>query len=109
MTETKPPTAKVVPLHNGLAHLATMRRWVAWREETRTRVNGTEFTTKIPYDPRSNRLARIPTDPSTYGTRAQAERRWCQLDDGRRGGVGISTTISSWASIWTAASTHRPT
>src|SRR5262245_6239065 len=64
-------------------------RWVAWREEERTRQDGSKFKTKIPYDPNSLRHARIPTDPSTYGSRDQAERRWNRLDDGRPGGVGI--------------------
>jgi hypothetical protein len=74
---------------NNLADLAEMPRWVAWREEERERADGTSVKTKIPYDPNSNGQAKIPTNPATWGTRAKAERRWRQLDDGRPGGVGI--------------------
>jgi putative DNA primase/helicase len=63
--------------------------WVAWREEMRPTKDGAEKPTKIPYDPNCNQQARIPTDPSTWGTRKQAEQRWRKLDDGRPGGVGI--------------------
>jgi hypothetical protein len=76
----------VLSIRNGLADIP---RWVAWREEIIKRKDGTELATKIPYDPHNGRRARIPTDPSTWGSRKQAERRWRELDDGRRGGVGI--------------------
>jgi RecA-family ATPase len=68
-------------------------RWVAWQEEWITLADGREKLTKIPYDPHSGHKARVPTDPSTWGTRAQAEDRWermkRRITDGRRGGVGI--------------------
>jgi hypothetical protein len=79
------PKDIVLPLDD----LADAPRWVAWREEVRTRKDGTEYKTKIPYDPNNDRLARIPTDSSTWGTRKEAERRWRKIDDGSRGGVGI--------------------
>src|SRR5215813_13572097 len=67
---------------DALAHLP---RWVAWREETRG-----GKPTKIPYDAYTNRQARIPTHPETWGTRAQAERRWCcWWSVAATGGVGI--------------------
>src|ERR1700730_6094602 len=73
-----------------LEDFATLPRWVAWREETRRRQDGTVTKTKIPYDPNRDQQARIPTEPSTWGTREQAERRWHQLDnDGRVGGIGF--------------------
>src|SRR5262249_23805287 len=72
-----------------LADLAEVPRWVAWREEVHVRKDGTKFKTKIPYDPNRSGQARIPTDPGTWGTRAQAERRWRELDEGKPGGVGI--------------------
>ena len=72
-----------------LDDLAEVPRWVAWREETRKRNDGSEYTTKIPYDPNGNGKARVPTDPATWDTRNRAERRWRELDHGKPGGVGI--------------------
>jgi hypothetical protein len=74
---------------NDLDDLAEMPRWVAWREEDRERNDGTELKTKIPYDPNGNGQAKIPTEPSTWGTRAEAKRRWSRLNDGSRGGIGV--------------------
>ena len=73
-------------LHNGLAEAP---RWVAWREEEVRRQDGSKLKSKLPYNPHSGRKARIPSDPTTWGSRAQAEQRWAKLDDGRRGGIGI--------------------
>jgi hypothetical protein len=83
----RPQTMRV----GSLDDLADLPRWVAWREEERERQDGSKYRTKIPYDPnRLNEQARIPTDPATWATRAQAERRWRKLDDGQcRGGIGI--------------------
>jgi hypothetical protein len=84
----RPKTPRVESIDD----LANLPRWVAWREETRERQDGSKYQTKIPYDPnRLNAQARIPTEPATWGTRAQAERRWHKLDqDGKcRGGIGI--------------------
>jgi putative DNA primase/helicase len=71
-----------------LHDLADEPYWVAWREEQR---NGK--TSKVPIDPRTGRRAQVPTNPETWGTRAQAERRWHDLkrdlDDDLRGGIGI--------------------
>jgi AAA domain len=72
-----------------LDDLAELPRWVAWREEIRERQDGSKYPAKMPYDPNSNGQARIPSDPATYGTRAEAQRRWRELDDGSCGGVGI--------------------
>jgi hypothetical protein len=73
-----------------LADLANLSRWVAWRQETKRRADGSTFKTKIPYDPNSDQQARIPTEPSSWGTRDQAEVR-CRtlLRRGDVGGVGI--------------------
>ena len=76
-------------LPQNLDDLALMSRWVAWREEARRNQDGTEYMTKLPYDPHCNGRAEVPTNPNTWGTRAQAKRRWQKLDNGRRGGVGI--------------------
>jgi putative DNA primase/helicase len=65
-------------------------RWVAWRVEIKLGKNGKERTEKVPYDPSSDRQARVPTDPRTWGTRDEAEERCRDLlghDD--VGGVGI--------------------
>jgi hypothetical protein len=72
-----------------LADLNDARTWVAWREELRTRKDGTKARAKIPYDPNASRRASIPTEPATWGTRGQAERRWHELNDGGPGGVGV--------------------
>jgi hypothetical protein len=74
-----------------LADLADAPRWVAWRQELRRNKDGEQVKTKIPYDPRTGRLARIPTEPSTWNTRAKAEWRWQRLHDAEHevGGVGI--------------------
>jgi AAA domain len=74
-----------------LADLADSKRWVVWCEEEKTRTDGSTYLTKIPYDPNSNGQARVPTEPSTWGTREQAEQRWDELrrSDDDNGGVGI--------------------
>jgi AAA domain len=75
-----------------LDDLVNHPRWVAWRAETHQRNDGSKFKTKIPYDPNRQRQARIPTDPSTWGTRAEAEARWEELQreaPNALGGVGI--------------------
>jgi hypothetical protein len=64
-----------------LADLTDTPRWVAWRQEMRRRADGTEHPTKVPYSPHEG-LARS-NDARTWGTRAQAERRWQQLNIGR--------------------------
>jgi len=72
---------KQLRLGNGLAN---QPRWVAWRQET---VKGKP--TKVPYSP-SGVKARIPSDPSTWGTRKEVERRWNKLKRaGRPGGIGL--------------------
>jgi hypothetical protein len=73
-----------------LAELAALPRWVAWREDQIEANDGSKKRTKVPYDPHTRYKARIPTEPATWGTREQAERRCRSLlrrDD--KGGVGI--------------------
>jgi len=55
------------PRNITLASLADLPRWVAWQTEDR---NGK--ATKVPYDARKQRKAKA-NDPTTWGTRAQAE------------------------------------
>ena len=66
-----------------LNDLAENRSWVAWAEE-RTQ-NG--MTTKVPKNPYTGYNARVPTDPSTYGTRAEAIS--CRKKINGNGGIGI--------------------
>jgi hypothetical protein len=93
VTMTKLAINNTAKKETSLDDLATLPRWVAWREEMITAKDGTERPTKIPYDPhRRSSRARIPTDASTWGTRKQAERCWEGLrenDDDAIGGVGI--------------------
>ena len=74
-----------------LDDLAVLPRWVAWREEIRINKERKEYKAKIPYDPNTHQQARIPTEPSTWGSRDQAERRCRSLLHHRNavGGVGI--------------------
>jgi len=81
-----PFTKKRTVRGTSLDDLAEQLRWVTWREEMQPTKNG---PTKLPYDPATGRLARIPSEPATWNTRAKAERLWQQLDDGSRGGIGI--------------------
>src|SRR4051812_29118851 len=66
-----------------LDKLATLPRWVAWRNEKRD-----EKITKVPYSPRGDRKAEA-NDPSTWGTRAEAEARAGVIVNGAGGGIGI--------------------
>ena len=74
-----------------LDDLADLPSWVAWRQKQRQRRDGEGKPTKILYDPHTGRPARIPTEPSTWGTREEAEQRWRRLREGddEVGGVGI--------------------
>jgi hypothetical protein len=78
------------PKVNDPNSLRDLPRWVAWCEETRERKDGSSIKTKIPYDPNS-RFRAQSDDPTTWGTRTQAQRRWAQLKNSgrRRGGVGL--------------------
>jgi hypothetical protein len=67
-------------LADSFKSLTHARLWVAWREEIQ---NGR--ATKIPKNPATGRNASVPTDPSTYGTRAEAETRGEKI----QGGLGI--------------------
>jgi hypothetical protein len=71
--------------HSSLADFANAKRWVAWRMETRK-----DEPTKMPKNPATGGNARVPTAPSTYGTRVAAEKRWQKLErKGVVGGIGI--------------------
>ena len=84
---TKNNTSSGLSIRKGLT---SAPRWVAWRAEVLKRKNASEAPTKIPYNPHNGHKARIPTDPSTWGTRKQAERQWHKLNGaGQVGGVGI--------------------
>jgi predicted P-loop ATPase len=72
-----------------LASLASIPSWVAWLKQTRTGKDGEVKRTKVPHSPVGPSKAKS-NDPSTWGTRAQAERRSnALLSGGGRGGVGI--------------------
>ena len=62
--------------------LAEEPRWVAWRYELR----GGKWT-KVPHDPRGGRAK--ADDPTTWGTRAEAEARAAEIVEKQGGGVGI--------------------
>ena len=66
-----------------LSDLAPLPRWVAWRTEER---NGR--ATKVPYAPAGNGRAKAD-DPTTWGTRAQAEARASGLSAPLGGGIGL--------------------
>jgi putative DNA primase/helicase len=65
-----------------LDSLADEPRWVAWRSEER----GGRLT-KIPYSPGGGKAK--ADDPSTWGTRAEAEAGAQRLVNGLGGGIGI--------------------
>jgi hypothetical protein len=65
-------------LHN-LDHHAV---WLAWRNEMRGKK-----VTKVPHSPHGG--AGKTDDSATWGTRAEAEKRAQQLDNGYGGGVGV--------------------
>ena len=68
--------------------IAADPRWVAWKVAPDK--NGEP--TKVPINPHNGFNARVPTNPSTWGTRSEAERRWrrMQLDDPSiTGGIGV--------------------
>ena len=66
--------------------LADEPRWVAWRNEDRGRK-----PTKIPYAPKGQRAK--ADDPSTWGTRAEAEARASKIINGQGGGIGIQRAM----------------
>jgi putative DNA primase/helicase len=63
--------------------LADEPRWVAWRNEAR----GGGKLTKVPYAPGGG--AGKANDPSSWGTRAEAEARAAKIINGNGGGIGI--------------------
>jgi hypothetical protein len=65
-----------------LDRLADMPRWVAWRTDDRS-----GKATKIPYSPHGGKAK--AGDPSTWGTRAEAEDMAGRLANGKGGGIGV--------------------
>ena len=61
--------------------LATTARWVAWVNELRG-----EKSTKVPHSPHGG-MAKSD-DPSTWGTRAEAEAKAAKIVNGLGGGIG---------------------
>jgi putative DNA primase/helicase len=59
-------------------------RWVAWRNEMR---GNPPKPTKVPYAPDGRRAK--ADDPSTWGTRSEAEERVKNIVNGLGGGIGI--------------------
>jgi hypothetical protein len=64
------------------APLAEEPRWVAWRNEDRG-----GKATKVPHDPNGGRAK--ADDPTTWGTRAEAEAKAAEIVKEQGGGVGI--------------------
>jgi putative DNA primase/helicase len=65
-----------------LDSLASQRRWVAWRNELRG-----DVPTKVPYSTPTRHAK--SNDPSTWITRAEAERLAERIKNGQAGGTGI--------------------
>ena len=70
-----------------LTTLAEHARWVTWRNELR---NGK--STKVPYSPRNGHKAKAD-DPTTWGTRAEAEAAVPRLVNGSGGGIGLQLGV----------------
>ena len=73
-------------LHNNtitLADLSEQKIWVAWKKQ----LNKQGKLTKIPKDPATGDNAKVPSDPSTYGTPDDAIT--CSEAMRGKGGVGI--------------------
>ena len=62
--------------------LAPQPRWVAWRIEIRG-----DKPAKVPYAPQGGRAK--ADNPTTWGSRAEAEARAARIVNGQGGGVGI--------------------
>jgi hypothetical protein len=62
--------------------LAEEPRWVAWRNERRG-----GKATKVPHDPKGGRAK--ADDPTTWGTRSEAEAKAAEIVKEQGGGVGI--------------------
>ena len=68
-----------------LDSLASEPRWVAWRNELRGKEGK---PTKVPYAPNDGSKAKAD-DPSTWGSRRQAEVQAANIINGLGGGIGI--------------------
>ena len=70
-----------------LNDLSVFRHWVAWQVETEK-----GKPRKIPINPANGRRAEVPTNPSTWSNRQQAERRWHGIEHANSamvGGIGF--------------------
>jgi putative DNA primase/helicase len=68
-----------------IAECAQIPRWVAWRMEEDEGSDGEINKKKVPVDPATGRRART-NDPMTFGTRAEADRRWRLMTTAHDGG-----------------------
>ncbi len=66
-----------------ISDLEKLPIWVAWRQVRRG-----DKLTKIPFSPITREAAKA-NDPTTWGTRAQAEKRAARIVDKDGGGIGI--------------------
>ncbi len=84
---------------SSLSALATVSRWVPWREELR---GPKQKPTKVPYDSRTLRGAKAD-NPATWGTRAEALAAAKRLppSPGLKGGIGIM--LGDLGQGWTLA------
>ncbi|HZK91570.1 MAG TPA: hypothetical protein VFC56_15605, partial [Stellaceae bacterium] len=82
------PSLKRIAAAPVINALASLPRWVAWREDTRPGKSGSNSKTKVPYRPGSGPARTASsTDPTTWGTMAEAHERARTLP--RAGGVGV--------------------
>jgi putative DNA primase/helicase len=72
--ECEPDHVECAPDCVSAEALANAQRWVGWRLVW-DRKRPDAPPRKIPYDPRTGRWARVPTDPQTYSNREAAEAR----------------------------------
>jgi primase-polymerase (primpol)-like protein len=66
-----------------LSDLAEEKVWVAWKEQP----NKQGKLTKIPKDPATGDNAKVPSDPTTYGTLDDAIK--CSKAMRGKGGIGV--------------------
>jgi hypothetical protein len=82
-----------------LADLSEQKIWVAWEEQ----FNKQGKLTKIPKDPATGDNAKVPSDPSTYGTLDDAIKCSKAL---RKGGIGVVLGRTMTSSSGGIVSTH---
>src|SRR5262245_31168734 len=79
-----------------LRPLITEQRWVNWIWELRTTDSGEKKWTKPPRQPSDPTRYAKSNDPSTWGSYAQAVRRW---QDGDADGIGFMLKDSGIAAL----------